>query len=199
MYVSIKQNIEIQIQRSFYMSKELIDVLDENGVKTGEVLERDEIHRKGLWHRSIVVAILNEKNEILLQQRSANKEKNAGMWDISVAGHVSTGQDSLSAAIREMEEEVSIHLDNPININTFRYLFSYKTQKKYANDFIESQFFDFFLVRKEGLTIEDIKIQESELQAVKFVTLDEFITMYHNKMIVERKPVYDELINYLHR
>ncbi len=181
------------------MSKELIDVLDENGVKTGEVLERDEIHRKGLWHRSIVVAILNEKNEILLQQRSANKEKNAGMWDISVAGHVSTGQDSLSAAIREMEEEVSIHLDNPININTFRYLFSYKTQKKYANDFIESQFFDFFLVRKEGLTIEDIKIQESELQAVKFVTLDEFITMYHNKMIVERKPVYDELINYLHR
>lgn len=72
------------------MSKELIDVLDENGVKTGEILPRDDIHKKGLWHRSIVVAIINDKNEILLQQRSKDKEKNAGMWDISVAGHIST-------------------------------------------------------------------------------------------------------------
>ena len=80
------------------MSKELIDVLDENGVKTGEVLSREEIHKKGLWHRAIVVAIINEKNEILLQQRADNKEKNAGMWDISVAGHISNGNDALSAA-----------------------------------------------------------------------------------------------------
>jgi len=42
------------------MSKELIDVLDENGVKTGEILSRDGIHKKGLWHRSIVVAIIND-------------------------------------------------------------------------------------------------------------------------------------------
>ncbi len=29
------------------MSSELIDVLNENGVLTGEVLPRDEIHKKG--------------------------------------------------------------------------------------------------------------------------------------------------------
>ena len=67
----------------------------------------DEVHKRGLWHRAIVVAIINEKNEVLLQQRSFNKEKNAGMWDISVAGHISTGQDSLSAAAREINEEVT--------------------------------------------------------------------------------------------
>ena len=49
------------------MAKELIDVLDENGMHTGEVLARDEIHKRGLWHRAIVVAIINENNEILLQ------------------------------------------------------------------------------------------------------------------------------------
>ena len=90
------------------MSTELLDVLDENGISTGEVLTRDEIHRRGIWHRAIVVAIINEKNEILLQQRSEKKEKNAGMWDISVAGHISAGQDSLSAAAREINEEVSV-------------------------------------------------------------------------------------------
>lgn len=52
--------------------------------------------------------ILN--NEILLQQRSEKKEKNPGMWDISVAGHISAGQDSLSAAAREINEEVSVLL-----------------------------------------------------------------------------------------
>ena len=50
--------------------EELIDVLDENGVKTGEVLTRKEVHKRGLWHRAIAVAIINEQNEILIQQRS---------------------------------------------------------------------------------------------------------------------------------
>ena len=52
--------------------------------------------------------ILNK--EILLKQRSEKKEKNPGMWDISVAGHISAGQDSLSAAAREINEEVSVLL-----------------------------------------------------------------------------------------
>lgn len=71
------------------MKEELIDVLDENGIKTGQVMTRSEIHKQGLWHRAIVVAIINERNEILLQQRSMEKEKNAGLWDISAAGHIS--------------------------------------------------------------------------------------------------------------
>lgn len=181
------------------MSTELIDVLDENGVKTGEILSRNEIHKRGLWHRSIVVAITNEKNEILLQQRSKEKDKNAGMWDISVAGHISTGQDSLSAAAREINEEVSVSLDYHVDIKSFRYMFSYRTQQKFSNDFIENQFYDFFILRKENIDIKDIKMQESEVQAIKFVTINELIDMCDKKIIVDRKPVYDELINYLHK
>lgn len=181
------------------MSIELIDVLDENGVKTGEILPRDEIHKKGLWHRSIVVAIINDKNEILLQQRSEQKEKNAGMWDISVAGHLSTGQDALSAAAREINEEVSINLGYHVDIKSFRYMFSYRIAQKFSDDFIENQFYDFFILRKEDLNIKDVKMQESEVQAVKFVDINELEEMRNKKIIVERKPVYDELINYLHR
>ncbi len=181
------------------MSIELIDVLDENGVKTGEILPRDEIHKKGLWHRSIVVAIINDKNEILLQQRSEQKEKNAGMWDISVAGHLSTGQDALSAAAREINEEVNISLGYHVDIKLFRYMFSYRTTQKFSDNFIENQFYDFFILRKEDLNIKDIKMQESEVQAVKFVDINELEEMRNKKTIVDRPPVYDELINYLHR
>lgn len=71
------------------MKQELIDVLTENGIRIGEILPRIEVHKRGLWHRIIVVAIINEKNEILLQQRSNNKDKNPGKWDISVTGYLS--------------------------------------------------------------------------------------------------------------
>ena len=44
--------------------EEMIDVLDENGVKTGEVVTRKEVHKNGLWHRIIVVAIIDNNNQI---------------------------------------------------------------------------------------------------------------------------------------
>ena len=43
---------------------EMIDVLDENGVKTGAIATRSEVHKKSLWHRAIVVAVITEKNEL---------------------------------------------------------------------------------------------------------------------------------------
>lgn len=157
------------------MNQELIDVLDENGVKTGEILPRKEIHKKGAWHRAIVVAIINENNEILLQQRADNKEKNAGMWDISVAGHISTGQDAVSAASREVNEEVGISLGFKVDIKDFRYIFSYRSQQKYSKDFIENQFYDFFILRREGIKLQDIKMQKEEVKATKFVNANELI------------------------
>lgn len=180
-----------------FMKEELIDVLNENGVKTGEVLSRKEIHKRGLWHRAIVVAIINEKNEILLQQRSDNKEKNAGMWDISVAGHISTGQDSLSAAAREINEEVSVNLGYNIDIKDFRYMYSFRKEQKYSEDFIERQFYDFFILRKNDLSIDKIKFQESEVQAIKFCSMSELRDIINNNQIVERNEVYSELENYI--
>ncbi len=108
------------------MKEELLDVLDENGVKTDEVLPRSEVHKKSLWHRAIVVAIVNGENKILLQQRSMNKEKNAGMWDISVAGHLSSGQDSLAGANREISEEVSVNLGFSVKVKDFRFMTSFR-------------------------------------------------------------------------
>ena len=105
------------------MKQEMIDVLDENGIKTGQILPRSEIHKKGLWHRAIVVAIINEKNEILIQQRSANKDKNPNKWDISAAGHISSGQDSLMAATREINEEVSVNLGFNVEVKELRYMY----------------------------------------------------------------------------
>jgi hypothetical protein len=178
---------------------ELIDILNENGIKTGQVASRDEAHRKGLWHRAIVVAIINEKNEILLQQRAANKEKNANMWDISAAGHISSGQDSLMAATREINEEVSVNLGFNVEVREFRFMYSFRKEEKFSESFIERQFYDFFILRQSGLTKESINYQRSEVQDIKFVTVTELNKLRESNQLVKRDEVYDTLIEYLFR
>ncbi len=181
------------------MKQELIDVLTENGIKTGEILPRNEVHKNGLWHRIIVVAIINEKNEILLQQRSNNKDKNPGMWDISVTGHLSAGQDSLMAATREISEEVSVSLGYSVDVKDFRFMFSYRKEEKVNENHFDRQFYDFFVLRQSGLNDENIKFQSSEVQAIKFVNINKLNEMREQGLLVNRDECYETLSEYLFR
>ena len=88
---------------------ELLDVVDEHGVPTGEVVSRDVAHRTGVRHRTSHVWMLRKKNgrlEILAQKRSENKDSHPGCYDISSAGHIPAGEDFVSSALRELEEEL---------------------------------------------------------------------------------------------
>lgn len=181
------------------MKEELIDVLNENGIKTGEILTRKEVHKRGLWHRIIVVAIINEKNQILIQQRSNDKDKNPGMWDISVTGHLSSGQDSLAAATREISEEVSVSLGYSVEVKDFRFMFSYRKEEKVNDEHYDRQYYDFFILRQNGLAKENIKFQSSEVQAIKFVNIAELNEMREKNMLVNRDECYDSLSEYLFR
>ena len=181
------------------MKEELIDILDENGIKTGKVLPRSEVHKQGLWHRIIVVAIVNEKNEILIQQRSADKDKNPNMWDISVTGHLPAGQDSLAAATREISEEVSVSLGYSVEVKDFRFMFSYRKEEKVNEEHFDRQYYDFFILRQNGLTADNIRFQKSEVQAIKFVSINELNLMREKGLLVNRDECYDELAAYLFR
>lgn len=173
--------------------EELIDVLDENGNKTGEILTREQIHKKGLCHRIIVVAIIDAKGHILMQQRSKSKVKNPGKWDVSAAGHVSSGQTSIEAAIRETLEELNIK----VNKEELHYILTYKNKAKVDEDYIDNQIYDCYIVKKEKIELENIKIQESELEQVKLCDLNQFNEIIKNENIMKRDELYTEIIKYL--
>jgi len=179
--------------------EELLDVLDENGIKTGKILSRNEVHKQGLWHRIIVVAIVNEKNQILMQQRSADKDKNPNMWDISVTGHLSTGQDSLTAATREISEEVTVSLGYNVEVKDFRFMFSFRKEQEVNENHYDRQYYDFFILRQNGLTSDNLKFQSSEVQQVKFISMTELNEMRENNEVVERDECYNVLADYLFR
>jgi isopentenyldiphosphate isomerase len=85
---------------------EYIDTITPDGNLTGESRPRDEVHKNGIWHRSVHIWVLNDKEELLIQRRALQKESHPGMWDVSCAGHIGSGDSSLQAAVRELKEEL---------------------------------------------------------------------------------------------
>jgi len=61
-----------------------IDVLDEHGNPTGEVLSRQEVHTQGKIHRAVHLYLFDKSNNLLLQRRSFNADHYPGMFSISV-------------------------------------------------------------------------------------------------------------------
>lgn len=81
---------------------EFFDVLNENGEYINEIASRDECHKKGLWHRAVVVFIVsNDNKKVLLQQRSSTKKLWPNLWDITAGGHVLSNELGYQAVIRE--------------------------------------------------------------------------------------------------
>ena len=155
---------------------EYFDILDENGNKTGRIKLRSEVHRDGDWHKAVHIWIVNDKGEILLQRRCPTKDSNPNMLDISSAGHLTAGDDSLMGAIRELKEELNLNV-NPSNLKFIKTL---KRSSKYTDTFINNEFDDMYIL-KTNKKIDDMKYQEEEISEILFIPFDEFKKMVENK------------------
>lgn len=69
----------------------------------------DEIHSRGLLHRIVFVLVESPEGDLLLQLRSPDVATYPDCWDVSAGGHVDMGEDNLTAAKRELAEELGIH------------------------------------------------------------------------------------------
>jgi isopentenyl-diphosphate Delta-isomerase len=90
-----------------HVQDEIYDVVDKMDQVIGQAT-RQQIHQKNLLHRSIHILVFNHKNEVFLQKRSMSKDENPGLWDISSAGHVDSGETYDECAHRELWEELGI-------------------------------------------------------------------------------------------
>ena len=88
---------------------ELWDLYDKDRNKTGRIHIRGETIPEGHYHLVVHVWIRNSQGKYLISQRSANRPTFPLMWE-TVGGSVIAGEDSLTAAIREVKEEVGIDL-----------------------------------------------------------------------------------------
>ena len=147
--------------------EELIDVFDENNNSLNYSLSRTKIHEENLWHHHVSVWIMNEKGEILLQQRSFNKKKNPGMYS-KTGGHVDAGEKPLDAAKREVFEEVGLKADNIKELELFK--------SKNPNEHYYTYGYIVFTNLKEN----EFVIQREEVEQVKYYKIEEIEEQVNN-------------------
>lgn len=161
---------------------ELLDIVDENGVPTGETVERETAHHSGIRHRTSHVWILRKRNgktQVLLQKRSLNKDSHPGCYDISSAGHIPSGEDFLESALRELEEELGVTADAK------ELVYCGCCRSEYHGVFHEQSFWD-HQVSNVYLLWRDMEepefvLQESEVDSVLWMDWDKCLTMVRHR------------------
>ena len=172
---------------------EYFDVLNEHGEYTNEVASREECHKKGLWHKAVVVFIISPDNKkILLQQRSADKKLWPNLWDITAGGHVLTNELGYQSVIRETEEEIGIKL-NKEDLEFIGSTSSINTK----GDIINKHYNEYFIDHK-NIDIKDIKLQLEEVQDIKWFTKEEVLKKIKNNYegLTEKFGCWNYLVKY---
>lgn len=144
--------------------QELIDVLTPDGAFTGVVKPKPDVHRDGDWHRCAHVWIVASDGRLLLQRRALVKENWPGLWDISVAGHVSAGETATEAAIRETFEEIGLRIAAAelVHIGTLQY----HTQLR--DDYAENEVHEVHILRRD-VDLASLTLDPLEVAEVRFV------------------------------
>ena len=149
---------------------EYFDVVDENGIPTGETVERTEAHRLGYRHRTAHVWIVRHHHgivQILLQKRCKDKDSFPECYDISSAGHIPAGVDYIPSAIRELEEELSLIVAPEELIDCGLKRLTIK-ENFHGEAFIDRQVSRVFLLWRD-LEEEEFLVQKEEIDCVLWV------------------------------
>jgi isopentenyl-diphosphate Delta-isomerase len=88
---------------------ELVELVDQGNVLTGELVPRSVAHAQGLLHRTVYVLLTDAAGEqVVLQQRHSQKAVCPTLWDLTVAEHVAPGESYHEAACRGIREELGV-------------------------------------------------------------------------------------------
>lgn len=157
------------------MKEELIDIITKEGKPSGNTALKSIIHTKGYYHNTAHVWFYTYNGKILLAQRAASKTICPLLWDVSVAGHVDSGESIEVAAIRETKEELGFDISKKDlhKIGIFECFQSYK------NGIIDNEFHNTYIA-KLPVTLNSICFDKEEVEAIKLVSIPEFKELLKN-------------------
>ena len=135
---------------------EYLDLYDENRKLTGQkILRGSGKPNKGNFINLVIIFIKNDENKFLIQKTS--KEKGS-IW-ATTGGHVKSGQSFKEAIIEEVKEELGLDISH----ENFKHIYTEK---------FDFAFMDVYYLEK-NINIEDIKLQEEEVEFVKWLSIEE--------------------------
>lgn len=109
------------------------------------------------------------------------------MWDIAVGGHITSGEDDINSAKRELEEELGIHPEDFKMTKVDRI-----TERFVNNGVISNEYVSIFIIYAD-IDIRSIKLQTEEVIEVKWCTKEELNKFIKEKTILAHVREYEIL------
>lgn len=142
------------------MSVQEVILVDENDRETG-VMEKMEVHEKGILHRAFSVFIINSSGHLLLQKRAAGKYHSPGLWTNTCCSHPKPGESLEAAASRRLMEEMGIGCEL---YKSFSFIYKYE----FENGLTENEFDHVLLGKCDEVPVP----AQEEVDEYKYVEIE---------------------------
>lgn len=157
------------------------DVYDIDKMKTGKTITRGiDTLRNGEYHMTVHIVIFSTDGRMLIQERVDNKDTWPSMWDVTAGGAVTAGEDSRTAAERELYEELGIRHD-------------FSGVRPHFTIHHRVGFGDCYILVKD-VDLAELTLQPTEVKAARYATEDEIISLMDSGEFI---PYHESFIRLL--
>jgi len=170
------------------MEEENVILVNQNDEQIG-LMPKMEAHEKAVLHRAFSVFVLNDKNEIMLQQRANQKYHSPLLWTNTCCSHQRDGETNIQAGSRRLYEEMGFETG-------LKELFHFIYKAPFDNGLTEHEL-DHVMI---GYYNDDPKINPDEVESWKWMSIEDVakdIQLQPKIYTVWFKIIFDEFYHFL--
>jgi len=167
MLISVIQLFNLSIENCKFvaiqkiMKEEQVILVNERDEQIG-LMPKIEAHEKAVLHRAFSVFVFNDKDELMLQQRAADKYHSPLLWTNSCCSHQRDGESNLEAGKRRLQEEMGF-------VCELKEVTSFIYKAPFDNGLTEHEL-DHIMI---GYYNENPIINKEEVESFKWMTVEE--------------------------
>ncbi len=170
------------------MKEEQVILVNEKDEPIG-LMNKMEAHEKAVLHRAFSVFVLNDKNEVMLQQRAHHKYHSPLLWTNTCCSHQRAGETNIEAGKRRLYEEMGFNAE-------LKELFHFIYKAPFDNGLTEHEL-DHVMI---GYSNEVPSINPEEVESWKWMKIEDIKEdMIQNPALytIWFKIIFDEFYHYL--
>ena len=170
------------------MKEENVILVNEQDQQIG-LMPKLEAHEKAVLHRAFSVFVLNDKNEVMLQQRAHQKYHSPLLWTNTCCSHQREHESNIEAGTRRLQEEMGFATE-------LKELFHFIYKAPFDNGLTEHELDHVMFGRYNGLP----EINIEEVEAWKWMAIDDIKKDMQNdpeNYTVWFRIIFDEFYHYL--
>lgn len=170
------------------MKEENVILVNEQDQQIG-LMPKLEAHEKAVLHRAFSVFVLNDKNELLLQQRAHHKYHSPLLWTNTCCSHQREHESNIQAGTRRLEEEMGF-------VTEITELFHFIYKAPFDNGLTEHELDHVMIGRYNGIP----KINKEEVEDWKWMSIEDVkkdMQSHPEIYTIWFRIIFDEFYHYL--